>query len=1020
MKLSETSIRRPVFATVLSLLVVLVGMVSFTRLPVREYPDIDEPVVTVDTTYRGASPEIIESTVTQPLEESLAGIEGIRTISSISRQERSQITVRFRLHRDADNAAADVRDRVGRVRADLPAGIDEPIVAKVEADASPIIFIGFTSDRHSSIEITDYIERLVKDRLQALPGVAEIQLFADRPYAMRIWLAPDLMAAHAVTLQDVEAALRAQNLDVPGGRIESTDREFTVLNRTELRDPEEFEQIILRQDAAHQVLLGDVARVELGTIDVRELFRFSGRDAVSIGIVKQSAGNPIDISRALQRLIPGLRAALPEGMNLEIGYNTSVFIETSIENVFWTIAEAVVLVLVVIFLFLRSLRATLVPLVTIPISLIGGFALMQAMGFSINTLTLLAMVLAIGLVVDDAIVMLENIHRYVERGRSPFEAALKGSREIGFAVVAMTVTLAAVYVPVTFMEGRTGRLFSEFALTLAGVVLVSGLVALSLSPMMCVKLLKPSLGTGRLYRVGELLLERLNSGYRHLLEGALRARLVVLLAAGAAGAVGVLAYSRVGLELAPVEDRGGFFVAAIAPQGATLNYVDDYARRIERVFTTIPEMVDYFIFPGYPVVTQVAGYVNLKPWAQRNRKQQEIVADIAPRLFELPGALAFPLNPPSFGAPFFDKPVQFVLQSTGSYEELDAFAQRIIEAAASNPGLRDIETDLKLNSPQLRTSFDRRLASDLGLEIGTIARSIETAMAGREVTRFRREGEEYDVILKIDPAWRATPSQIESIHLRTASGQMIPLAAIVAIEEAVAPQELNRFGQLRAVKITANLAPGYALGDALTFLEETAAAILPPGVTADYDGQSREFRESSASLAITFVLALAFIYLVLAAQFESFIDPLIILISVPLSLVGALAALWATGSTLNIYSQIGLVTLIGLITKHGILIVEFANQLQAQGRDRPAAVLEAAVLRLRPILMTTGAMVLGAVPLAFAHGAGAESRQQIGWVIVGGMTLGTLLTLFVVPAVYSLLARRREKGSAVLSELPVT
>ncbi|WP_434622277.1 efflux RND transporter permease subunit [Azospirillum sp. B2RO_4] len=1013
MILSEISVRRPVLATVMSLALMLIGIVSYQRLSVREYPKIDEPVVTVETTYKGASAQIIESQVTQTLEDSLAGIEGIDVMSSISRAEKSQITLRFRLDRNVDVAASDVRDRVGRVRAALPSEIDEPVIAKVEADAQPIIYLAFSSDRHSPLEVTDFADRYVKDRLQNLPGVAQVRIFGERRFAMRLWLDPQRMAAYRVTPQDVENALRRQNVEIPAGRVESVAREFTVVSETDLRSPAEFENIILRDDSGYLVRLRDIGRAELGALDERVSARFNGRGAVAIGVVKQSTANPLDVSKAVNEALPKIRAALPEGMGVDVGYDSSVFIAKSIDAVFHTIFEAIILVVLVIFFFLRSLRATLVPLVTIPVSLIGGFALMYAFGFSINTLTLLSMVLAIGLVVDDAIVMLENIFRYVEEGMNPFQAALKGSREIGFAVIAMTITLAAVYAPIGFMTGRTGRLFTEFALTLAGAVIVSGFVALTLSPMMCSKLLKHETKHGLLYRAIERFLEGMTNGYRRLLRLSLRARPVVLLIGLGVAAASYVLFTGLKSELAPVEDRGTIVGIAIAPEGSTLDYTMGYAQRMEALFRQIPVLEKFFVVVGFPVVNQGIAFVRLIDWDERDVKQQAITAQLFPKMFGIPGILGFVTNPPSLGQSPIDKPVNFVIQTSLPFEELQTMVNGMMAEARKFPGLTNLDTDLKLNKPELRVTLDRDKSADLGVDVDTVGRTLETLLGGRQVTRFKKDGKQYDVIVQVANVDRRNPDDIAGIYVRGGTsatggpGQMISLANLVKVEERVAPKELNHFNKLRSATITATLAPGTSLGEALSVMQAAANKVLPATAQTDYAGQSREFRESATGLYFVFVLALAFIYLVLAAQFESFIDPFVIMLTVPLSMTGALAALQMSGGTMNVYSQIGLVTLVGLITKHGILIVEFANQLQRAGTDIRKAVEEAAVLRLRPILMTTGAMVLGALPLAYAKGAGAESRQAIGAVIVGGMTLGTLLTLFVVPTVYSYFARKK-------------
>ncbi|WP_207461458.1 efflux RND transporter permease subunit [Azospirillum sp. SYSU D00513] len=1013
MRISEICVQRPVFATVLSLIMLLLGVVSYDRLTVREYPNIDEPVVSIRTDYPGASAEIIETQVTQVLEGSIAGIEGIDTLTSISRPESSRITVTFRSTIDPDVAASDVRDRASRVRGRLPEEIEEPVISKVEADAQPIIYLPFISDRMSPLEITDYIDRFVVDRFKNLPGVADVQIMGERRYAMRIWVDRARLAAYGLTTQDVEDALRGQNVEIPSGRIESTDREFTVLSRTGLVNPAQFEDVVVKQTEGLLVRLRDIASVELGAADERRDSRSDGKNAISIGIIKQATANPLDVSNAAQGVLPQLIEDLPEGMTTRISYDSSVFIDRSIQAVFHTIVEAVVLVVIVVLFFLRTFRATIIPVVTIPVSLITTFAIMYAVGFSINTLTLLSMVLAIGLVVDDAIVVLENVHRHIEEGTEPKPAAIIGTREIGFAVIAMTLTLAAVYAPVAFAPGRVGRLFLEFALTLASAVIVSGFVALTLTPMMCSKLLKRHESHGRVYNALERFFEGMGNGYRAVLRGTLRVRpLVVLLGLAVAGASGLL-FTSLKSELAPVEDRGVIRVMGTAPEGATIDYTARYSRQVEQVVAGIPEVQSYMVISGFPEVTRSISIAQLQDWDSRDRKQQEIAAAIQPELARIAGISAFPVNQASFGQRGTSRPIEFVIQTSGTYADLEDYVNRMMERIRDYPGLSNLDTDLKLSKPQIEVAVNRDKVADSGIQVSTVGRTLETLLGGRQVTRFEKEGEQYDVIVRLAERDRGTPQDLSRIYVRGTEGQMIQLSNLVDVKETVAPKELNRFNQLRAATITANLGPGYAQGEVLAFLERTAAEVLPQGTQTDYAGQSREFRETGSSLMFVFVLALGFIYLVLAAQFESFLDPLVIMLTVPLSMTGALLALYLTGGTLNVYSQIGLITLVGLITKHGILIVEFANQLQEQGRSKVEAVVESAVLRLRPILMTTGAMVLGAVPLALATGAGAESRQQIGWVIVGGMSLGTLLTLFIVPTVYTLLTRSRRAETAI-------
>ncbi|MBI5163339.1 MAG: efflux RND transporter permease subunit [Magnetospirillum sp.] len=1007
MQLPELCIRRPVFATVMSLLVVLVGVIAFQRLAVREYPNIDEPVVTVETKYPGASAEIIETQVTKPLEDSLAGIEAIEVLSSLSRSESSQITVRFKVTRPSDAATNDVRDRVARVRGRLPDDIEEPVIAKVEADAQPIIYLAFSSDRHDALFVSDYAWRFVRTRLQNLTGVADVRIFGERRYAMRIWLDRTRLAAYQLTPQDIELALKRQNLEVPAGRIESDQREFTVLSETDLRSPEQFGEIILADVKGYLVRIKDVARVEIGAQDERRITRFNGDSAVALGVIKQSVANPLDVSQGVRAVLPDIRANLPEGMKVNIAYDSSIFIERSIDAVFRTIGEAVLLVILVIFFFLRTVRATLIPLVTIPVSLIGACALMYVLNFTINTLTLLSMVLAIGLVVDDAIVVLENIFRHIEEGMKPMEAAVRGSREIAFAVVAMTITLAAVYVPLAFMTGRTGKLFVEFALTLAAAVMVSGFVALTLSPMMCSRLLRHETRHSAAYNAIERFLDGMTDGYRRLLSRSLRKRIVVVIAGLSVAASSVALLLSLKSELTPLEDRGTVVVIGIGPEGATVQNIDKYARQAEGFIAQVPVVDRYFVVAGNPVVNQMMAFVRLTDWNDRSISQMDVARGLMPKLMGIPGMLAFAVNPPSLGERASSKPIQVVIKTSSTYEDLQQAVDAFMAEAVKVPGLISLDSDLKLNKPQIKVNMDRDRIADAGTSVDVVGRTLETMLGGRQVTRFKREGDQYDVIVQVEGVDRRNPDDLTSIYVRGDKGRMVQLSNLVTVKEGVAPRELNHFNQLRAATITANLAPGATMGQTLNEMDAIAKRVLPNHALIDYNGPSREFRSSSSAMWVTFLLALLFIYLVLAAQFESFVDPFIIMLTVPLSMAGALGLLKLAGGTLNVYSQIGLVTLIGLITKHGILLVEFSNQLREKGVPMIDAVIEAATLRLRPILMTTGAMVLGAIPLALAHGAGAESRQQIGWVVVGGVVVGTVFTLFVVPTAYTLLAKSR-------------
>ena len=1033
MQLAEVSVRRPVFATVLSMLILLIGAVSFNRLTVREYPKIDEPVVTVSVRYAGASAEVIESQVTKPLEDSIAGIDGVDVITSISRADQGQITVKFRLEKDADSAAAEVRDRTSRVRNRLPQNIEEPVIAKVEADAFPVIQIGFSSESLTALQINDLVNRIVKPRLQTVTGVADVRIFGERKYAMRVWLDTDKLAAYRLTTQDVEDAIRRSNLELPAGRIESQQREFSVTSQTDLLRPAQFSDIVIKNVNGFSVKVRDVARVQEGAADERTAVRLNGRAAVAVGVIRQATANPLDLSKGVRDIIPKLKADLPADMLVDIANDNSVFIDRSVSNVYRTIVEAVALVALVIFVFLRTLRASIIPIITIPVSLIGTFGLMALAGFTINTLTLLALVLAIGLVVDDAIVMLENIFRHIEEGMDPFSASIKGAREIGFAVITMTATLVAVYAPLAFTPGRTGRLFVEFALALAGAVVVSGFVALTLTPMMCSQLLKHNPRPNRFDRTMERLLTAMSDGYGRALRWVfttgyrapksrpslgqrikgfvLQARWMVVAVMVMCAVAIALVFPTMKQELSPMEDRGVILANVNAPDGATLDYTNRYARALEKMGEPFKEFDRIFANVGNPTVAQASVVYRTVDWEDRKRSTMDMAKELQPKFNALPGVTAFPITPPSLGQGFRERPINFVIQTSDSYQNLNGVVRQILEEIGKNPGIVSPDIDLRLNKPELRIEVERDKAADLGVSVEVVAKAIETLLGGRNVTRYKRDAEQYDVIVQTEASGRSTPEDIDRIYVRGKNDAMIPLSALVKVKESVSPRELNHFGQRRSVSITASLAGDYSLGEALGFLDQTAAKVLKTGYSTELNGTSREFRSSQGALAIVFVLALLFIFLVLAAQFESFVDPLVIMLSVPLSMIGALLALKWSGGSLNVYSQIGLITLVGLITKHGILIVEFTNQLREQGVELIDAIVKASSQRLRPILMTTGAMVLGAIPLAFAHGAGAESRMQIGWVIVGGMSLGTLLTVFVVPTMYLLFARQTVPGA---------
>ena len=1027
--LSDISIKRPVFAAVVSLILVIFGLYSMKDLAIREYPDIDAPIVSVITLYKGAPATIIESQVTQIIEDSVSGIEGVKQITSKSREERSEVTIEFVVSRDVDAAASDVRDKISGSIGNLPLDAESPIVLKTEADASPFIWIGMKSNEWNAIQLSDYADRYLVDTFSVVPGVAKVMIGGERRPAMRVWLNRRSMAAYGITVNDIENALLKQNLELPSGRVESDRREFAVRTDSGLVTVKQFEDIVIIQKANYLVRLSDVAEINLGTEEERYEVRANGEPAIGLGVIKQSKANELEIANGIRAKLNELQASLPEQVELFIAYDRSRFVDASIKEVFKALAIAMCLVIAVIFVFLRSLWATLIPAVAIPVSLISSFIILDMFGFSINVLTLLAYVLAVGLVVDDAIIVLENIHRRIENNEPVLLASIRGSRQIGFAVIATTLSLIAVFVPLSMMGGNTGRLFSEFGISMAGAVLFSSFVALTLTPMMCSKILKQKKSNNLIYRSSENGFLLLNKGYEWLLDKTLSFPIIIVAIGIAFSAASYSLFKEVPKEFAPTEDRGVFLVVLMAPEGATLNYTRDYLLEVEDQLSAIgpkgsQEIDTLFgvLAPGLsrpsPVNFAIA-FVVLKPWEERVRSQQSIVKEFFPKLLGIPGANVFAINPPSLNQPGRKAPVQFVLGGP-SYETLKDWSKIIInKTKEENPKLLSVDGDYKETKPELKVDINRDRAAAMEVSIADIGRTLETMLGSRFVTTLNDRGVQYNVVLQARNKDRETPNDLENIYVRNANNNLIPLNNLITTKETAAPKELNRFDRMRSVTISASLAPGYSLGEALDYLDNLALTSLPPEARISYAGQSREFRDSSSSLMITFGLALLVVFLVLAAQFESFVHPIIIMLSVPLAITGALATLYLTGITLNVYSQIGLVMLIGLVAKNAILIVEFANQLREQGRSIKDAVKESAAARLRPILMTTIATVFGAMPLALATGAGAESRSSIGWVIVGGVTFSTLLSLFVVPTLYNLLARFTKPSSHIADKLGV-
>ena len=1025
MMLSDLSVRRPVFAAVLSLLLIAFGLLSFDRLPLREYPDINPPIVSVETRYPGASAQVVETKITQLVEDAIAGIEGIRTISSASRDGRSQVTVEFEVERDIDAAANDVRDRVARTVDRLPEEADPPEIAKADANTQQIMWLSLSSDRLSQLELSDYARRFVQDRLAMVSGVASVRIGGEREYAMRVWLDRQALAARGLTVLDVEAALRRENVELPAGTVESFEREFTVRVERSYSTAGDFAALVLRQGSdGYLVRLGDVARVEVGPANDRSELRANGVPTIGLGVSAQAKANVLDTARSVKAELARMSSGLPEGMEIVAGYDASIYIEQAIFEVYKTLLVATGLVVLVIYLFLGSFRAMLVPALTVPVSLTAAFIVLWAMGFSVNLLTLLALVLSIGLVVDDAIVVLENVYRRVEAGEPPLLAAYRGARQVGFAVIATTLVLVAVFVPIAFMEGNLGRLFSEFSLAIAGAVCFSSLVALTLVPMAASKLLRPAGERAGPAALVDQAFSLFSRTYSHSLGRLIRRPLWVsgFLLAVVAGGWQLL--TNLPQEYAPTEDRSSFFVIMNAPEGASFEYTQRYARDMENVLLPLLDKGEAYrvlistpLFGSGASVNNSIAIVSLENWDQRERSTQEIVGGLFPSLMGMPGVRAFPIQPAALGQRGFSTPVQFVLGGD-TYEALAEWRDAFLAKASENPRLLNLDADYKEVKPQLLIQVDRNRAADLGVSVSEVGRTLETMLGSRRVTTYLDRGEEYDVILQAEDADRRTPGDIENLYVRAAkSGELVPLSSLVTVSEGADAATLNRFNRLRSITISANLAPGYTLGEALTFLRGIAEETLPTEARIDYKGQSRELQESSSSVLVTFSLALLVVFLVLAAQFESFIHPLVIMLTVPLAVVGALLGLELSGGSLNIYSQIGIVMMVGLAAKNGILIVEFANQLRDAGASVEEAIKEAARLRLRPIVMTSISTVIGVLPLILGGGAGAESRMAIGVVVFAGVLFSTVLTLGVVPTFYRLLAPHTRSPEAVTQTL---
>ncbi len=1011
MFLSDISVKRPVLATMMSLAIVLFGAIGYTRLSVREYPDIDPPIISVSTFLPGANPRVMESAVTDILEEELSTVEGLRTLTSTSGEQSSNITLEFNLGRSVESAAQDVRDKVSRVRGRLPREVLEPVIAKQDADAQPFYWLALSGENYKLLDLSDIGDRVVKQRLQSIPGVGNSFIAGERRISMRIWISAKELAARGLTVQNVEAAIRSRNVEIPAGRIESDNREFTVRSLGELKTPQEFGDLVVANQDGQLVRLRDLARVELGPRDERSVLRFNGTSAVAVGIVRQSKANMVDVADSIRAALPKIEEALPPGVQLRTAFDQSIYVKRSISETIDTLFLAFGLVVIIIFLFLRNLRATIIPGLAIPVSIVGAFGVMYFLGFSVNTFTLLALILAIGLVVDDAIIVLENAYRHQEElGEDPETAAMRGTSEIGFAVIATTVSLVAVFAPLAFLQGTTGRLFNEFGVALAGSVVISGFVALTLTPMLCARILRVPKSHGAVYQSLERGLNWLAVTYAATLAWAIRHRTVVIAGAGVSLVVAYVTFNTLKREFIPAEDRGFFMAATTAPQGSTVQYTDGYQQQVEAVMAGVPEINSYFSVVGFG--GDVSGgflFVNMKDWRDRVRSTQEVIGGIMPQLFGIPGVMAFAFAPSPIGG--FGSPVQFVVQHP-DFDSLAAVMPAFLARASQIPGLVNVQSSLKVNKPELTVRYDRDRAEDLGVSVSDVGSTLETMLGGRRVSTFTRDNKLYDVMVQLSPDDRATPSDMTSLYVRGRAGQLINLAAVTTVDEGVGPQRLFHYNRVPSFTISANPLPGFTLGEALDSLNAVAAELLPRGGSTALSGELREFAESGTALYFAFLLALLVVYMVLAAQFESLVHPFTVLLAVPLAVTGALVTLFFTGATLNLYSQIGMILLIGLASKNSILLVEYANQLREQGKGLLEATLEAGRVRLRPILMTAFATIFGALPIALGLSAGSESRQPLGYVIVGGMFVSTFLTLYLVPVVYVLLETLREKLGA--------
>ncbi|MBN8576538.1 MAG: efflux RND transporter permease subunit [Cytophagales bacterium] len=1014
--LSITSINRPVLAMVMSLVIILFGLIGFSFLGVREFPSVDPPVVTVSTSYVGANSDVIESQITEPLEEAVNGVPGVRTITSVSREGRSNITVEFELGVDLEAAANDVRDKVSGALNRLPPDVDPPRVEKADADSSPIIFLTVRSDKRDLLEMSRIAELYFKERIQTIPGVSSVQIWGQRRYSMRLWMDPIKLASLKLAPSDVLQAVNRENVELPSGRVEGANTELTVRTMGRLVSEDDFNNLIIKEDGDNIVRFSDVGYAKLGAENERTILRRDGIPGCAIAVVAQPGANNIDISNRLYKKLAQIERDLPPDVSYQMSYDSTQYIRASIEEVEETIVIAFCLVLAIIFLFLRDWRTTVIPVATIPISLIGAFFVMYLLGFTINVLTLLGIVLAIGLVVDDAIVVLENIYVKVEEGEDPEAAAKKGSTEIFFAVISTTISVVAVFLPVIFLQGLTGRLFREFGLVVASSVAISAFVSLTLTPMMSAKILKRREKQPWLYRVTEPFFNSLTLAYSNSLKGFMKNRWLAFVIIAASAYLIYLLGTTLPSELAPMEDRSEFRLQAQAPEGATFEYMDRYVQDLTAfVSEEVPErsgMVSVTA-PGFGASGVNSGFVRviLQSPRERSRTQQQIVDDVTKKVRKYSGVRTFTTQAQTIGDRRGGFPVQFVIQAA-EMEQLKEVLPEFMTKANASKKFAFVDLDLKFNKPEINITIDRDKARNLGVNVLDIAQTLQLGLSGSRFGNFIMDGKQYQIIGQVERGDRNEPLDLKTLYVKNRRGELIQLDNLVTFQELSSPPQLYRFNRYSSAKVSAQLANGVALGEGIAEMERIAGEVLNESYSTSLDGASREFSESSSSIYVAFIIALAIIYLILAGQFESFKDPLIIMFTVPLALAGALISLWYFNQTLNIFSQIGIIMLIGLVTKNGILIVEFANQRKEQGLNLLDAVKDAAESRFRPIVMTSMSTILGILPIALALGAGSESRVSMGIAVIGGMAFATLLTLYVIPAIYSYVSSKQANVQA--------